>query len=70
MNFVSIVLLSLIEFIGNKMNITLIFDFSHQFSAILVVDEDVFLLHRELSLWLFEEIEYSSVLKVDEDIPK
>jgi hypothetical protein len=52
------------------MNIALIFYFPHQFSAVLIVDEYILLLHRQLGLGLLEEIEDSSIFKMDKNVSK
>ena len=52
------------------MNITLIFYFPHQFSAVLIVDEYIFLLHRQLGLGLLEEIEDGSIFEMNKNVSK
>ncbi len=52
------------------MNIALIFYFPHQFSAVLIVDEYILLLHRQLGLGLLEEIEDSSIFEMDKYVSK
>ena len=51
------------------MDIALIFNITHEFSAILIVDEGVFLVRKEGVLGSGQKIKNGSIFKVNVDIP-
>lgn len=50
------------------MDVALIFNIAHEFSAVLIVDEGIFLVRKEGVFGLGQKIKYGSIFKVNVDV--